>query len=93
MTSPKKDKTKEEKKKIAILLSAIGIIIFFFLWRFVFSTPTIEEELIVMPVRKTVPLIDFQYLKTEQFDEFVKYETIPAIDVDELGRENPFDRY
>lgn len=46
-----------------------------------------------MPVRKTVPLIDFQYLKTEQFDEFVKYETIPAIDVDELGRENPFDRY
>lgn len=93
MTSPKKDKTKEEKKKVVVLLLAIGLIIFFFLWRFVFSTIPKTEEISMMPVKKTVPAIDFDYLEGRLFESFVEYETIPAIDIELFGRENPFNPY
>ncbi len=89
MTSPKKDKTKEEKRKVVLLLAGISLVIFFFLWRFVFSIPKVEE-IPVMAIKKTVPMIDFEYLERVEFNSFVGYETIPAIDKEMFGRENPF---
>ncbi len=93
MTSPKKDKTKEEKRKIVILLVGISLIIFFFLWRFVFSVPRVVEDVAVMPVKKTVPPVDLDYLESRVFEGFIEYETIPAIDQELFGRENPFNPY
>lgn len=92
MTSPKKDKTKEEKRKIIVLLIGIGSIVFFLIWRFALSVPG-GEEVVIMPVQKSVPPIDFKYLEDPVFNSFIEYETIPAIDKELLGRENPFNPY
>ncbi len=90
MATEKKDKKKEEKKKIIFLLAGIGLIIFFFLWRFVFVGQPAFEEALPMTVRRTVPPIDFDYLESEQFKNFEEYKSIDPVNLDTIGRENPF---
>ncbi len=92
MTSPKKDKTKEEKRKIIMLLTGIGLIVFFLLWRFTLPVPE-TEEISIMPIQKTVPPVDFKYLESPVFNSFIEYDIISAIDKELLGRENPFNPY
>ncbi len=84
-------KKKEERAKVAFLLVGIGLIIFFFLWRFVFSGTTTRTDIFLpIVVERRVPEIDFEYLKSEEFEKFEDYNSVKPLDIEELGRDNPF---
>ena len=78
----------KEKRDIVIILSVIGVIIFLFLWRFVFTTP--QPDAPPIATIKTAPKIDFNYLKEDYFKSFQKYETIEPLAEDLMGRDEPF---
>ncbi len=91
--STEEKKKKDEKKKIVFLLTIIGATVAFLLWKFLFSAPPIvevDEDFEEMGVRRNIPEIDFEYLQGEEFEKFHDYHTIETIDLDLLGRDNPF---
>ncbi len=84
-------KKKEEKAKVAFLLAGIGLVIFFFLWRFVFSGTTTQTDIFQpIVVERRVPEIDFNYIKSEEFEKLENYRSVDSIDIEDLGRDNPF---
>ncbi len=85
---PLLDKENKEKRSGIIAIAAISLTIFAFLWRFVFSG--VETEYIAPAKIMVAPSIDFDYLKSEEFNYFERYRPIRPLDEELMGRENPF---
>ncbi len=86
------DKKAERANKQVIF---VGIIIIltctgFLIWKFFFDKD--EYRAVPMPQIRNAPNVDFDYLHSEEFKHFRKYETITINIIDErdLGRDNPF---
>jgi len=82
-----KDIEKEKKEVFAVLL-AIGVIVILFLWRFVLTVP--EPTSPPMATTRRVPEIDFDYLKSDEFEMLRQYEPITPLPEESMGRNNPF---
>ncbi len=85
---PVDNKEEKEKKSVIAIVVIISLIIFVFLWRFVFSPS--EAEHVSPAVIKMVPKIDFDYLKSSEFEYFEEYEQIDPLEEELMGRDNPF---
>ena len=82
------EKENKEKNSVIIAVVAISLIIFAFLWRFVFSQ--IEHDYMPMAEIKIAPEIDFDFLESEEYKYFEKYEQIDPLEEELMGRDNPF---
>ncbi len=85
---PVENKEEQERKSVIAIVVTISLIIFVFLWRFVLSSP--EVDYVAPAVIKTAPKIDFDYLKSPEFEYFEEYKQIDPLEEELMGRDNPF---
>ncbi len=88
----KEEKQKQANKQVVIIgVVVIVVAIGFLAWRFFIDDAGAPAP--PLSVIRSVPVIDFEYLETPEFNHFYRYEELEGIrllDESELGRENPF---
>ncbi len=88
----KEEKAKKANKQVVIIgIAVIIVAIGFLAWKFFLDDTGVPAP--PLSTIRSVPLIDFEYLETPEFNHFYRYEELEGIrllDESELGRDNPF---